>query len=266
MKRLMTLAAFLLLFGVGACEPDVPEAEASPPPPPASINFGLTVQAPDTVSFIATWPPVVFQGDTIRRYRRTLTRTDTAQDLTIFGLDDNAAVNSVGSEDFSIPGPGEGETGEYRYCLRSVDADGTVGRDSTCTLFQYTAPVVFPPPPDSITVSEQVAIAYDSATVFPDSVVFRYHVTEAGDTVWDYALGFDKGSRVDSIPGGDYRLSVRVWQGDEIVGCAGRCGTTPISAASFVQGIPFYLKGREGYPLGQEWTTERLPWLRILTG
>ena len=288
-------AALVAMLAGVACTPE--EAPARPPPP-GELIMSMPAQAPDTVRFLSTWPPVVFQGDTIRRFRRTLTRTDTAQDLTIFGVDDNASVNAVGSETFEIPGPGEGETGSYRYCLRSVRADGVTGRDSTCAIFQYTAPVEVPPPPDSIDVSEQASIFYDSVKVYPkvaqtvpealygsvgfpavdtsllmDEALVGFHLPDASwrdsSTVRRLLYRTPTGTLevLDTVAGireETVQLTAALYQGDRLVGCSGMCDTLVVEPALWDRGMPVRMAGRPGYRPGREWVATRLPWFRQL--
>lgn len=226
---LATLAAVLaLVLTTTACP--APDADAAPPPPETVERMDLEpiVQA-DTFTVVATWPPVVFSGDTITSYRRTLTRTDTT------GLALDADISALGSETVNVTSPAPGETGAYRYCLRSRNDFG-LSADSSCAAFQYTNPDTLPPPPDSVTVDTQLALAVDSLTVDPSDTTIAV--------------------------GESFQLRARLWKDGEVVGCAGRCESTTISAAKFVQHVPLYLKGRPGY--WGEWMGSRLPWLRRL--
>lgn len=222
----LLLAIVPALYGC----PGPPDAGAAPPAPEtaASMELAPIVQA-DTFTVVATWPAVVFAGDTIRTYQRTLTRTDT----TGVALDDSIAA--IGSETVDLASPAPGATGSYRYCLRSRNDFG-LSTDSACAAFQYTNPDTLPPPPDSVTVDTQLAIAVDSLTLDPEDTTI--------------------------VVGDSYQLRARLWKDGEVVGCAGRCGSTTISAAKFVRHVPLYLKGRPGY--WGEWVAARLPWIRPL--
>lgn len=247
---------------VVACEP--PSAEATAPDPPPYGTMQLTAQEADTFTVIATWTPVIYRQDTVRQYLRVLDRTDTS------GVSLNDTIAAVGSETLEIPAPAAGATATYEYCLRSLavnEADTLAASPfpGTCASFQYTSPVTFPPPPDSLDVEAQQTVAIDSVDVVPDSLRMVFDVDAQGDTAWLYTLAWHRGVRIDSVGGNQYQMRAELYKDGEIVGCAGACSGVVLKPARWdEQNLPVVLRGREGYPAGQEWMADRLPWLREL--
>lgn len=238
MTKLKTILAVLLatatlLIWLG-CEP--PGQARAAPAPEAVSNFDLVAQEADSFSVAAAWSPVVFQGDTIRRFHRYSARTDTA------GYLDVDTLEAVGSELLIAPSPPPAGTGEYSYCLRSLNDFG-LSADSTCASYQYTNPDTLPPAPDSLEVEPPVAVTVDSLQI----VVAATGEPFDGDTI---AVG-------DSV-----YLAALFWRDGQVVGCGGSCGTFAIYPGSWKDGLPLYLTSRHGYRLGEEWVVQRLPWLR----
>lgn len=271
-----------VVFGLTAliagCGGDGPPGEARAAPPPASVGMELAAQAADTFTVVATWSPVVVEGDTIREYVREAGFNDGSFET---GSDTLAAV---GSETLDLPAPPEGETVDGFYCLRSVRraADGSpvvAPVDSTdfraCAGFQYTSPLSFPPPPDSLEVEPQQATAIDSVRILPDSIQFTFLTDAGADSttvarqvfieewpVTEYRVRVDTGATAAeaTVP-----LAALLLYEGEVVGCDGDCDQFPIAAAGWDDGVPYRLAGRPGYELGAEWRVERLPWFRELT-
>lgn len=178
-----TLALCAVLAGlwavVAGCGPEGGSDDLSATPPEA-VTATLQ-EAGDSIRVEATWPPVVFQGDTVRSWRRTFTRTDADQ---TFGIDDNASLTATTSESFVVLGPDPGVEATYRYCLRARNEFGT-SADSTCATASFEASVdsTPPPPPDSIDLRIDTAMlgAYqaDSAYLYarwedhPDAAWYR---------------------------------------------------------------------------------------------
>lgn len=136
------LVAFVLLLA--GCRP------ADAVPLPGRVDLSVAPASDTTFTLCAIWRPVVWVGDTIRSYRRTITRTDQPQDLSVYGLDVNARISAVDSTCAAVPLPVGSLSGHYRLALRSIAASGTVGRDSAWAVAVWTRQDTFPPPPDSI--------------------------------------------------------------------------------------------------------------------
>lgn len=263
----------LLAVLITSCTPDDggPGEELRAAPPPASSSVDMTAQQADSFTVVATWSPVVFQGDTIREYVRET------------GYDDGTAemqdtLQAIGSETFELPSPPEGETMTGFYCLRSVRraSDGSpvvAPPDSSdgrrCVSFQYTSPLSFPPPPDSLEVSPEQAVALDSVRVLPDTIRFTF-LTEAGkDSTTELERVFVEGgavprgtTTVDTVPSATTHVAALLYADGEVVGCDGDCNQFPISAAGWENGVPYYIAGRTGYV--NEFMARRLPWFRQL--
>lgn len=243
MTKLKTTLAVLLatatvLIWLG-CEP--PGRARAAPPPDGVEGFELRAQAADSFQVAALWPPVVFQGDTIRSFHRHSTRTDTS------GYVQTDTISAVGSETLVIPSPRPGATGEYSYCLRSQNDFG-LSADSACAFYTYTNPDTLPPPPDSVTVEPPVAVTFDSVRIFA-----------VGDSTSLDTLRLEVGEVAE--------VAAALYRDGRVVGCAGApCDSIPIYPAAWVKRAPYYVAQREGYPLGQEWVAKRLPWLRRLGG
>lgn len=237
---------------------------AAVPASPAQATFALAGMVQDTFTVLATWEPVEFLGDTVSEYRRHLVRTDTS------GLDLQDTLSAVGSETLEVVGPSAGQTATYDYCLwsRALNEAGEVveSESPTCASFQYTSPTSFPPPPDSLEVNPQQALAVDSLDVVPDSLRMAFDVDAAGDTTWLYTLAWHEGVLIDSVAGNTYPMRAEVYKDGEIVGCAGACDGVVIQPATWDEGVPVVMVGRPAYPAGEEWMADRLPWLRQLTG
>lgn len=272
---LAAAAVFALTAGIAGCgdggPPGSDELRAAPPPD-AGPRLAMGAQQADTITLLATWNPVEFRGDTIREYVREV------------GYDDGSweaqdTVQAVGSETLDVPvTAAEGETVIGFYCLRSLRraADGgpvVAPEDDAemrrCTGWQYTAPLDFPPPPDSLDVSPEQAVAIDSMRILPDSVHFVY-LTDAGpdSTTEIHRAYFDEWPvlertiRVDTIPTASIHMAALLLKDGEIVGCDGDCSQFPLSAAGWDDGVPYYVSGRPGYE--DEWRVRRLPWFRQL--
>lgn len=270
----IVLVAILLTSCGGGSPPG--EARAAPAPEGASME--LVAQEADSFTVVATWSPVVFNGDTIREYVREA------------GYDDGTAevadtLEAVGSETFSLPSPPEGETMQGFYCIRSAyrDADGglvVAPTDSSslrrCVDFQYTSPLSFPPPPDSLEVSPGQATTIDSVRILPDSIQFTFLTDARADSttvarqvfieewpVTSYQVRVDTGATAEeaTVP-----VAALLLSGGEVVGCDGDCSQFPIAAAGWDGGVPYRFAGRPGFQVGQEWQAKRLPWLRVLDG
>lgn len=230
---LIILALLALVFALAGCD-GTGEVRASAP---SDVDgFDLLAQEADTFAVAVTWTPVLFQGDTIGLFHRYSARTDTAGHLAVDTLE------AIGSELHRVPSPPPGETGEYTYCLRSLNDFG-LSADSTCATYTYTNPDTLPPPPDSIAVEPPVAVTVDSLQI----VVAETGEPFDGDTI---AVG-------DSV-----YLAALFWRDGQVVGCGGSCGTFAVYPGTWQDGLPLYLTSRHGYRLGEEWVVERLPWLR----
>lgn len=274
----ITLSVFAILavvfasLAAAACGDGGPPAELRAAPPP-SPGMDLVAQAADTFEVVATWSPVVFQGDTIREFVRETGYDDGTAEL-------QDTLQAVGSETFELPSPPEGETMEGFYCIRSLRraSDGSpvvAPTDSSsyrrCVDFQYTSPLSFPPPPDSLEVNPQQAVALDSIRILPDTLRFTF-LTEAGkDSTTQVERVFVAGGPVprdttvtDTAPTATSHVAALLYAGGEVVGCDGDCSGFPISTAGWEDGVPVYLSGRPGYDVGEEWQARRLPWFRVL--
>lgn len=300
--RLLAALAVAAALVFAGCEPDAPDPQPPPATPPSPVvpqlamtgmHFAAAQQA-DSFTVVSTWPPVVFHGDTIRTYRRTLTRVDTAQDLT---ADDNARIQAVGSETVRAASPAPGTTGDYRYCLRSESGAGVLSSDSTCAAFTFTNPDTVPPPPDSVDVDTQVALAVDSIVAYPkvvktrplrvlDTLPFRSVDTAvARNTValslhlpdptwresttvvwriWAMPEGTPDATRMDTYPQlPPIQTTAAIYYRGEVVGCSGACDTVPVAPALFQRHMPVAFRSRSGYPTSAgEWVPYRLPWFR----
>lgn len=206
MRRLLTLAAGLMLVAgtYTACR----QAQATPIPPPTMQPPVLQAVSGSTFTVKATWQPVIWHGTQITTFRRTITRTDTAQDLSVYGLDVNAALTAPGDSDVvSIPLPDPGPGGTYRYCLRT-NATGTLSADSACANFGYTRADTIPPAPSGLQATPDttgnVALLPDTLHLVMDSL----SVAIAGHPNLDSL-------RIDST----YLALAVWWQGNQPIGC-----------------------------------------------
>lgn len=295
-----TLAALLTVALAVGCGGDVSPDPVRAAPAPENARLSLAAQAADTFTVVATWSPVVVEGDTIREYVREAGWDDGSWEI-------QDTIQAVGSETVAVPAPAEGETITGFYCLRSVrragDGSAVVApQDSAdfrkCAGWQYTAPLSFPPPPDSLEATPQAALAIDSIVVYPKVMQFRaaaladehpwpdtgftvergamlvqvlHDPTGWEDSTWEIREGWVQqgGQTVYRVytaqgPNGSHPTAA-IYEDGVITGCDGQCDTVTVNAAGWRDGVPFYLVGRPGYPVGEEWMVSRLPWFRQLS-
>jgi hypothetical protein len=188
-------------------------ATETPPPPNSSFRFGLHAVTDSTFSVSVRWDSVVWHGRTITHFRRVVQRQDTAQNLRVYGLDDNALITALNSDSFTLPLPDPGPTGNYNVCLYTVDdSTGHQSKDGGCDSFAYTRTDTLPPAPGGVQASPDtvgtVALG-DTLHLVLDSLT----VALAGYDSLDTATTFH-------IDTGSTRQALAVWwQGDQPIGC-----------------------------------------------